>query len=280
VKTPLIRQHHRYLLVDAHVHFHSCLNQDVFLEAASDNFRVASQQLALPEEPAYCLVLTETSKDHYFRQLQAATKTSTESGWTVHTTAEDCSLNLCNKGRKIIVIAGRQIITREKLEVLALGYAGEFPDGLVLSETVTGVLKGGSIAVIPWGFGKWWFRRGRILKQFLGSRDLQSVFLGDNSGRPRLGGWPRFFILAESKGMLILPGSDPLPFPSQVNKPGSYGFVLKGELDERRPFVGLKRLLQQKTSQPRTFGRPESLRNFFVSQSRIQIHKFMRRLWA
>jgi len=265
------------MLVDAHVHFHSCFSQDVFLEAASDNFRIASQQLALPEEPAGCLALTETSKDHYFRQLQATTKTSTESGWSVHPTAEDCSLTLCNRGRKIIVIAGRQITTREKLEVLALGYVGEFPDGLLLSETVTRVLKGGSIAVIPWGFGKWWFRRGRVLKEFLKSRNLQDVFLGDNSGRPRLGGRPRLFEVAESKGLFVLPGSDPLPFPHQVKKPGSFGFVLEGEFDDSKPFESLRRLFQQTQAPPRFYGRTDGLAAFSRCQFWMQISLLGRR---
>ena len=280
MQAPPVRKNHRYLLVDSHVHFHSCFNLDVFFETASDNFEIAEKRLGLKAQATGCLALTETSKAHYFRQFQAAIKTSTTNGWSLHTTAEDCSLTLCSRGRRIIIVAGRQIITREKLEVLALGYAGEFPDGLPLSETVSGVLESGSIAVIPWGFGKWWFRRGRVLKQFLKSRNLQDVFLGDNSGRPRLGGRPRLFEVAESKGLFVLPGSDPLPFSDQVKKPGSYGFLLEGALDEQRPFVGLKQLLQRETSQLRTFGQPESLRDFCASQFKIQILKIRRHLWA
>ena len=278
MEAPLVRKNHRYLLVDSHVHFHSCFNLDVFLEAASANFRIAAQQLGLHAKTTGCLALTETSKDHYFRQFQAATKTSSTNGWSFHTTAEDCSLTLCNRGRQIILIAGRQIVTREKLEVLALGYAGEFPDGLALSETVTGVLQSGSIAVIPWGFGKWLFRRGRVLKQFLESRNLQNVFLGDNSGRPRLGGRPPLFELAESKGLFVLPGSDPLPFPHQVRKPGCYGFVLEGEFDDYKPFASLRRLLQQTKALPRLYGQSDALAAFCRCQFGMQISKLQRRL--
>ena len=267
------------MLVDSHVHFHTCFRKDSFFEAASTNFRLGAQQLRLTKRSTGCLLFSETSKDQYFRQFQATSGISATHKWTFHATAEDCSLIVQgNENQRLIVIAGRQIETEENLEVLALGYAGEFPNGLTLEETVRRTVDSGALAVIPWGFGKWWFRRGKVLRQFLKSRNLKNVFLGDNSGRPRLGGWPRFFTLAESEGMLILPGSDPLPFPNQVKKPGSYGFLLEGELDEQRPFEGLKRLLQQKTSQPRMFGRPESLHNFFVSQSRIQILKLRSRV--
>ena len=99
---------------------------------------------------------------------------------------------------------------------------------------------------------------------------MPRFFLGDNGGRPRVASAPRLFRLAEERGIAVLPGSDPLPFPGQVRKVGGYGFVLTGDVVPERPAAGLKRILAGLTQSPPSFGRRESLPGFVRSQLGMQ----------
>ncbi|MEM1170460.1 MAG: hypothetical protein AAGJ08_15610 [Cyanobacteria bacterium P01_H01_bin.35] len=73
-----------------------------------------------------------------------------------------------NENQKIFIIAGRQIVTAEKLEVLALISDSEFADGLPLETTIKNIVSKNGIPVLPWGVGKWIGKRGKILQKLLG----------------------------------------------------------------------------------------------------------------
>lgn len=86
-------------------------------------------------------------------------------------------------GRKrLILIAGRQIITQESLEVLAIGTLGEFDDGQSLEKTVELISSRGAVAILPWAFGKWWFKRGERVRDFIQKYNGERLFVGDNAG--------------------------------------------------------------------------------------------------
>ena len=193
-------------------------------------------------------------------------------------TYEDHSLLLSREGvPSLIVVAGRQIVTADDLEVLALGTSAEFADGGSLKETVGYVRAHRAIPVIPWGFGKWLGKRGRTLMQFLNTDDSKELFLGDNSGRLRYGKQPGLFKVASSRGMRILPGSDPLPFKSQMRFPGRYGLALSGEIDLNKPAEGLKELLSERATQLRRFGGCSGILSFCYYQLAMQLNKRMRK---
>jgi hypothetical protein len=111
--------------------------------------------------------------------------------WTLHPTAESTALCLRRpQGPSLLMVRGRQIATREGLEVLAIGCASEIPDGLELEETILASLEADAIVVIPWGFGKWWFERGRHVARLLEGKLAQRIHLGDNGNRAALGPEP------------------------------------------------------------------------------------------
>ena len=85
-------------------------------------------------------------------------------------------------GETLVLVAGRQIQTLEGLEALALGTDSEFPDGLELTAALAEVRASGALAVLPWGFGKWWFRRGQLARKAIDSAAANEFFLGDNRG--------------------------------------------------------------------------------------------------
>lgn len=245
-------------LVDSHVHFHACYDLPAFLNGALRNFRKAGQA-----GTGY-LLLTESAGVHWFRRWRGGLKTG---GWRFELTMEEESLLAVNGvGERLVLVAGRQIVVRERLEVLALGKDLELPDGLTLRETLERVREIGALPVLPWGFGKWWGRRGAVVAETL-DQDGE-LFLGDNGGR--LGREPALFQQARRLGIRLLPGSDPLPFSRHEGLAGSYGFMLTHAVDLDRPAETLVRRIRE-SGQPRVFGRRAGLPRFLRDQVGMQL---------
>ena len=169
------------------------------------------------------------------------------------------------------MLAGRQISTRERLEVLALGTQVDVASGQSLDDTIGAVRDTGAIAVIPWGFGKWWFSRRQLLTATLASQPSAGMFVGDNGGRPRFIPPARLFEVAASRGIYNLPGSDPLPLNWEIDKPGSFGAVLEGPLDLSLPAKTLVANLRNLQAQPPLFGRSASISGFTRSQVGLRL---------
>jgi len=261
----------RPFLVDGHVHIHPSYDLDEFLETAAQNLRHGAAALGLPDTTPACLMLAETAHSNRFAELRALASRGHRS-WEVTLTGEDISVMARRDGQPpLFVVAGSQIVTRERLEVLALACARRIPDGWALEAVVDDVLAAGAIAVVPWGFGKWWFRRGTIVRRLIESSRGASLYLGDNGGRLAWSPRPRLFEVARAKGVRVLPGSDALPLSGQQGKVGRFGFVLEGALDPRAPARAVAACLAGTRAQPRAFGCREHLPGFVRSQIRMQL---------
>lgn len=263
------------MLVDSHVHLHACFEPAAFLDAASANFARARAGYGLAAGVPGCLLLTESAGVEGFERL--ADGAASSGPWQVRRCAEPVSLVALRDGDSpIIVVAGRQIVTAESLEVLALGTRATFRDGGPTRPTIEEVVRAGALAVLPWGFGKWTGRRGGLVRAVIEDRPQGPVFVGDNGGRPRL--WPRpgLFALAERAGMIVLAGSDPLPFPGEIAKAGRYGLVAAAEPDPDRPFEALRGWLQEQRRSPPVYGTRDAAWTFLDRQIRLQLRKRMR----
>ena len=243
-------------LLDGHVHFYPCFDRDLFFDSALANFRKAAGVVRRHTEHAGWLLFTESFGMDYFRRFRAAAGRSSGGGWTFHRTDEEDSLVArCDGGGSLLLVAGRQIITSEGLEVLALCCDADIDDGLPLPAAIEAARALNANVALPWGFGKWWFRRGTLITRFVRSARPTSIFLVDNGGRARLGGKPRLFHLAALRGIRILAGSDPFPLHHEAKRVGRYGFALDGTVDPMHPAAGLRRLLRADT-RPLPYGRP------------------------
>ena len=260
-------------LVDAHVHFHPCFNATRFLAAALANFRTGAASSGIGGPITGLLMLTESMGDNAFEEFRSGTL-APGAPWTIEPTLEPCSLIARQAGADFIaLIAGRQIVTSDRLEVLALGTMEQVPDGLPLRATIAQVVASGGIPVLPWGFGKWWFKRGDLVADVIRDPGAETLFLGDNGGRLRHGPRPRLFAEGARRGLCVLPGSDPLPFASQTTRAGSFGCIIEGAISTDRPGEALLNLLRNLNRQPRVFGRAETLSRFALNQLRMQIRK-------
>jgi hypothetical protein len=260
-------------LVDAHVHCHGCFAPAAFLDHAADGFAAAAHELGIAGPATGWLLFAEMQGDRYFDGLR--TGRIEPAGWTLATTLEDTSLIARRQdGQTMVLVAGRQLNTGEGLEVLALGSGAPLADGADLATTVERVRAEGAVAVLPWGFGKWWGRRGRTMTRYLATVEpAGDVFLGDNAARPVLLPPPPQFTQGAERGLFVLPGSDPLPLSAAATSVARYGLVLEGAVDAGRPTAGVLRLLAGLREQPATFGRRDGMAACLVKQLTMQWQK-------
>ncbi|NET04044.1 MAG: hypothetical protein F6K16_04795 [Symploca sp. SIO2B6] len=277
-----VDQSKQLIIADAHVHIYDCFDLDKFLNAAANNFNNSALNKGYKDRFESILFLTETKFDNKFLELLECAnnykKNNSKNQWIIDKTKENYSLYASNSNnQKIFIIAGRQIVTAENLEVLALITAKTFEDGLPIKRVIQDVINSGGIPVIPWGFGKWIRSRGKILTNLLQEENLPILFLGDNSGRPHFWSTPPYFKQAEQRGLRILPGTDPLPFNSEFWRPGSFGFTLEGSLNPDEPANSIKKMLLDPTTKLQSYGSLETPFRFVRNQLAMQILKRQRR---
>ena len=261
------------ILLDAHVHLHRCFDLDDALDAAFENFRTAAGEDFGVDTFTGVLCLTEAPGESGFDRLHAGTSRA-GARWRSRRTDEESSLILESAPeRKLTVIAGSQIATAEGLEVLAIGTNSVFPAGIPAREALLRARDAGVPAVVPWGFGKWSGRRGRLLAELLEERETAPFALGDNANRLALGNPPFFLRQAASRGEAVISGSDPLPFPSESRRPGSFGIAIGGSLAQESAARDVATVLLSLSGPVKSFGRYERPARFLRNQIAMQIRK-------
>jgi hypothetical protein len=270
------------ILVDAHVHIYDCFEINTLLDAASRNFNYAAEKLGLGNGFKAVLLLAETCRDNWFQRtreksVQYQNSSAAANQWEIYRTLDKAVLQarklseVTGDEEYIFIMAGRQIVTSEGLELLALVTDSLFKDGLPTSSTLSAVREQEAIPVLPWAVGKWLGKRGRLLSLLLETEARTDLCLGDNSGRPVFWQNPVHFQQAKIKGMHLLPGTDPLRFAAEVGRIGSFGFMVRGELSDIRPSSDLKQLLRDNSSKMITYGHLESPLRFIINQIRLRI---------
>jgi hypothetical protein len=271
--------------VDAHVHLHPCYDPDDLLRNAYDNLAAASPEGARQGPVACFLLLAECAPEDGFGALRAlADGRAAGNGasrlrlrrWRVTATAEAISVMARDEQRELCIVAGRQVACREGLEVLILGTTHRFADGRPIRDVLSEADALGVPRVIPWGPGKWLFRRGRLLTALVEEFRKPTLFLGDEGGRPAFWGYPQHFARAARLGVRDLPGTDPLPFPHDVEKVGRMGFKVAVDLDPARPGESLLRALTLASAPLQRFATLEPPLRFVRNQIGMQLRKRLR----
>ena len=263
-------------LCDAHVHIYADFNLSKFLNSAWNNFNSWAALLGAESSFTSVLMLSEAKNNHFFSELTNAAKTgqSPACQWQFQRTAEDESiLALGPDDSHIYILSGRQIVTAENLEVLALATTAERSDGAPIAEVIDWVNDVNGLPILPWGFGKWWGKRGKIMSRLIETSTREHFFIGDNGGRPWFLSTPYHFTVAERQDRLILPGSDPLPFRSESWRPGSVGFSFSEAIDPSTPAESLRRYLRDPDTDIKTNMHRERLLPFMRNQVAMQLRK-------
>jgi hypothetical protein len=261
------------VLVDGHVHVYDCFSPAAVFDAAAGNLATAARLADAPRYDAV-LCLVEGSTERFLAGVRSGDKGRVWRGrrgyWEAESSDEPESLVVRNGATRLAVIAGRQLVTRERLEVLALGTTAPLRDGDPMEETLAAVHQTGAAAVLPWGVGKWLGRRGAVVARILADPQWRHVLVGDNGNRLALGPEPAQLAAARGAGRCVLPGSDPLPLPGQEARVGSYGCAVKAELDWLRPAAALLAILKSGATFV-AFGRKAQLTRFVGNQLALKL---------
>ncbi len=264
------------LIVDGHVHIYNCYDIDKFFDMAIKNMGQMYSSM-YPEDNNYqkILLFTEGKDNDYFSRFKTNGNFGKQSEYKFENTKEDCSIILLKNGQPICyILAGRQIVTRENLEVLTIASDQKIEDGLPIEKVVKKLLDNQQIAVLAWGVGKWFFKRGRLVKDIIEKYHSPYLFVGDSSARPSFWPTPRLYHLAEKYNIGILRGSDPLPFADEQNRVGQFGFVIEGDFQLNKPADSFRNILISNKSNISFFGRQDSVMSFLKKQAKIFSHNF------
>lgn len=270
------------LLLDAHVHLYDCFDLEQLLLAAQQNFeRVVSHMPSQAGRFAFCLLCVDLQDKTLSSELDRLSALNTyEFSSKDRKEKHAITVKHRSSGFSMQIVWGYQIITDENIEVLAFDLPDPIPNGTPLGATLDSLNRSQSLAILPWGFGKWSGKRGELIKNILAEQAISrtaELFVGDNGGRWRRTSESHLIKHAQQAGMWNIPGSDPLPFPVQASRPGSRGVVLHGNYDQECPTHSIRQLLQQLDVQPDQFGDGETLLPFLLAQLGMQWRKQLRK---
>jgi hypothetical protein len=260
------------LLVDAHVHLYPFMSVGVLLDAACANMSRLSP--GEPEEYCGILLLADPVGVRGYERLSHPDDRDDRGHWSPEDGDERCTMLRRSCGTRIVVIKGRQLITQEGLEVLAWA-CKTVPAGLSLSATVDRITAVGGLSIIPWGVGKWFGKRGRLLTDLIMSEEgRRDILLADNGSRPWC--WSRVphFDTAAERGMRVIAGTDPLPLAGEERRVGSYGFAIRVERAEGVSTADLlhKELVNTATA-IQIIGKAMSFSRFASNQLRLRLQR-------
>jgi len=132
-------------------------------------------------------------------------------------------------GLSLTLLPGRQVITREKIEILALAYTEMVVDGQPALDVIYQINQQDGVAVLPWSPGKWFGERGELIKTLITGLENHDFLIGDTTLRPYGWGTPRLMKQAAQLGFGIVAGSDPLPFSGEESWLGAYYTVVESQ---------------------------------------------------
>lgn len=255
---------------DAHVHLYPSCDLSLAIHYSLENMQryaeVSKKKIA-----ARVWLLTERSDCHRYQTLLQEPSIRE---FKIERTDEKKAVVVLRRGEPVLyIMPGRQIITREGLELCALITHYEIADRKYAAKDAIKILKeAGAIVALNWAPGKWLFNRGRIVRNLI-EEAAEELFISDTTMRPALLPTPPLMRRAVQYGMRLLYGSDPLPFKGEEKIFASYGGIVEGDFIPNRPASSLLNLLKNKTTIITPYGRRSNMALFAWRQWRIMQEK-------
>jgi hypothetical protein len=223
------------LVADGHVHLYPFYD----LRRAVSSLEANLRSLGVPGTPAG--FLAERRDCHLFRDLEEGRLSVP--GLECRSAGAGAMAFGVGDALHLLLFAGRQVVTAERLEVLVLTADLPIDDGLPAADVIRRARDAGAVPVLAWAPGKWFFGRGAVVRGLLQRAAVGPLLLGDTTLRPTLWPEPRLMRAGRRRGFGVLAGSDPLPFPGEEGLLGRYATVLEGEFDLADPVPGVRSLL-------------------------------------
>jgi hypothetical protein len=245
-------------LIDTHCHYYPRSTDEIFFTALVRNLHRQSLQY---QQASLGICLLDFADTQYFQRLA-----DPAGGFPFSITRlDDQSLGLAIEGHHLSVFCGRQLVSAEGLEVILYGCREEVCSGRPILDYIEEYQQQYLVA-LPWGVGKWFGRRGKIMSQLLSEE--HGFVLGDIASRPAWWSAVPQFSQASRQSVPILAGSDALPVPAFLQRLGSYGSLFPGELKQCQQWIDL---VKQKRESFRPFGRQVSTAGFLSDQLLLRL---------
>jgi len=228
------------VVADTHVHVYPCYDLPDALVSLVDHLG------KLDGDAVKTAFLAERSDCRYFAGIREGLVTIPDEGPRLRSANEENAVVLSDGDeRQLYLFAGRQVVTAERIEILALTVDVAPTDGLPAREVVEAILDEGGIPVLSWAPGKWFFSRKQVVLDLISRFRPDQILLGDTTLRPTV--WPEPFVMrrAARREFNIIGGSDPLPFPGEERYMGRYATLLNGPFEPDRPVSSIREILRR-----------------------------------
>ncbi len=217
----------REIVADTHVHIYPAHDVSRLLGSLFTNLRQHSKDGLL------AAFLTESAHCHAFRRMADGELSAPGFTLTPKTGKDIIAIEVeAPDGDRLLLYPGRQIVTCERLEVLALATVETIHDGRHARQAVEDVMEHGGVPALAWAPGKWFFGRAMVVRQLINAFGPASLLIGDTSLRPRIWPEPVLMFRARLLGHHVVCGSDPLPIPGDEKWAGTYATRGWGAVDD------------------------------------------------
>ncbi len=265
------------LIVDGHVHIYPSFDIASAICRGLQNMNRMSDSQEKEFEIIRIWLLTERFDCNFIQQIESSSVQLINKGMAIQQGADGESILVSNANERaplLFILPGRQIVSRDGLEICALLTTSMIPDRQYgTEEIIERVLESGGVPALNWAPGKWFFSRGTIVKRILEAGKANPLLIGDTSMRPTFWPMPQLMRKAKAAGYKVIAGSDPLPFPGEESNIGTYGFKMKGIFDPLKPASSVRTLLTDPNTEIKLNGRRSGPFSFAKRQSKIMSEK-------
>jgi hypothetical protein len=261
------------LAIDGHVHLYPVYDLKKAVESSVRNLTDHSKKISSKVISVWLLV--ERSDANFFDQIYQSSE-KFENGGVKFKQGNDNLAVVVEKNKEPIlyVFAGRQLVTKEGLEVLSLISNLNIPDRQKsIDEVIQAIADSGGIPTLNWAPGKWFFNRGKVIGRQIKEKSIKEIFIGETTLRNTLWPEPKLVKKARKKGFPIIAGSDPLPFKGEEKGIGSFGFLIEGEFDPEYPAQSLRDLMSKDKKDIKIIGHRNNIFTFARRQVKIMMEK-------
>jgi hypothetical protein len=235
------------LIADTHIHVYPCYDIRKTLDSLRGN-------LAALDGRATCMAfLAERYDCRFFARATESPETSFAR--PLHAEVLDQALLIREQGwPDLFLFAGRQIVTRERIELLSLTTDRRIADGLPAADVLARIREGGGLPVISWSPGKWLGRRREVIARLLQENRGDTLLVGDTAMRPA--GWPQSSLMRQAvrQGCTLIAGTDPLPFTGEESRAGRYASLFEADFEEQNPVASIRTILARPVTPPLSVG--------------------------
>jgi len=239
------------IIADTHLHFYPCYDTGKAFSCLTGTLAALSEGAAVQvgfmaeryDCDFYSRLLSGSVETGGEFELRAATDGTSVSVRRTGSRQEVDSTAAAHPPVELFLLPGRQVVTMERLEILALATPGPIPDGLPAAEVVEKTLALDGVPVLAWAPGKWFFRRGEVVRELIERFDPKALLIGDSSLRPGIWSEPLLMKTARKKGFRVVAGSDPLPFRGEESAMGTYASSFDGTFDPCNALISARELL-------------------------------------